>query len=199
MPHWGKLFRAPIRAHLCCMLGFKLNGPGFPLATVAAICMTLTACMEKAENSPDRQQGPPGAMQGHTAKEGAPDGRGISPVTGPPQSINQPPLATPDEIVRQTNVSALIGQQVQWRNVTVQKVLSDQYVLVGTDSGTGVLVRLKELITGLQPGQRLNISGMVAQLGVDLSHWELNPEQKQLIQRTPVFVNAFQSEKSNAP
>ncbi len=101
--------------------------------------------------------------------------------------------------MQQANPVALIGQQVQWSNVPVQRVFNSQYVLVGTSSDTGVVVRLKELIPNLQPGQRLNVSGMIAQLGDDLSHWEMEPEHKKALEKTAVFVNAFQSEKSNAP
>jgi hypothetical protein len=36
--------------------------------------------------------------------------------------------------------------------------------------------------------------GMISQLGANLAHWELDPENKKLVSQFKVFINAFQSE-----
>ncbi|HYG23982.1 MAG TPA: hypothetical protein VEH04_14460 [Verrucomicrobiae bacterium] len=108
-------------------------------------------------------------------------------------NTDRQPLVTVEDVTRQVNMTGLIGRQVNWNNVPVQTVLSEQYLIVGAESGKGVVVRLKETIPGIQAGQRVNIAGMIAQLGEDLAQWELDPDKKQRIRDHTIFVNAFQS------
>jgi hypothetical protein len=127
------------------------------------------------------------------AREGSPNGRGISPATGPAMTIDGKPLTTIEDIVSAPNQVALTSRTVQLNAVPVQRVLSSQYLIVGSSEDRGVVVRLKEPLRNLQPGQRINVTGMIAQTGVDLAHWELDEDKKQMVRSYAIFVSAVSS------
>lgn len=161
------------------------------------VLLAVIGCTERLENEPDRRPGPAHDMPTN-ALEGSSTGRGVSPATGPAMTIQRPPVTNLNEIISNPNSSALVSQQVQLIGVPVQRVLSGQYVIVG-EGDRGVVVRLAELLPGVKAGQRLNVSGMIAQLGEDLAHWELDPENKELVKGHSIFINAIQSSISSEP
>jgi hypothetical protein len=154
--------------------------------------------MDRKKDDPDRLPGPPSTAISTNAREGSASGRGVSPATGSRMTFEFPTLTNVQEIVSSPNPAALITQHVELRGVRVQRVLSSQYVIVGQAEGKGIVVRLQELIPDVKPGQSLNITGIVAQLGEDLSHWELDPASKQLLSGQSIFINANQSGRANA-
>ena len=158
-----------------------------------AMLAMLSGCYWK-ENDASRHPGPPSEPLRTNAMEGSPSGRGVSPATGPQMTLDRPPIADVSRIVSDDDPAALLTQQVNLQNVKVQRVLNSQYVIVGPDGSRGVVVRLKELMPNLKAGQSLHVSGMIAQLGEDLAHWELNPEEKNMIADRPIFINAVISE-----
>lgn len=166
----------------------------FAAVIVLSALSLFSGCRESFEDS-DRKPGPPQEWMPTNAMEGSPSGRGISPGTGASTAVQGEPLVTVEDVTKQSNRQALIGRQVQWRNVPVQNVFNEQYLVVGSGGQEGVVVRLTEAMPGLKPGDSVNVSGMIAQLGEDLAHWQINQEQKDMIQRQRIFVNAFQAEK----
>lgn len=109
-------------------------------------------------------------------------------------TFDRPVITDISRVVSDSDPAALLTRQVNLTGVKVQQVLNSQYVIVGPDGSRGVVVRLKELMPNLKAGQTLNVSGMIAQLGEDLAHWELNPEEKKQISDRPIFINAVISE-----
>ena len=144
-------------------------------------------------NDSARQPGPPQSPLPAHVQEGSPNGRGLSPATGPEMTYNRPPLTSIGEILSQSNqVVALATQSVQLTGVPVQQVFSPQYFMVGPDATHGIVVRSKELYPNLKPGQNVNIAGMIQQLGEDLSQWQLDPKNKAIVGQHPIFINAIQ-------
>jgi hypothetical protein len=158
-----------------------------------ALLLILPACYWKQSDS-NRQPGPPEEPLPTNAMEGSANGRGVSPATGPKMTYDAPPITDISRIASDSDPAALLTRQVNLSSVKVQRVLNSQYVIVGPDGSRGVVVRLKELMPNLKPGQSLHVSGMIAQLGEDLAHWELNPEEKKQISDRPIFINAVISE-----
>lgn len=153
----------------------------------------LSGCYWK-ETDASRHPGPPSEPLRTNAMEGSASGRGVSPATGPQMTLDRPPITDVSRIVSDDDPAALLTEQVNLKDVKVQRVLNSQYVIVGPDGSRGVVVRLKELMPNLKAGQSLHVSGMIAQLGEDLAHWELNPEEKKMISDRPIFINAVISE-----
>lgn len=150
--------------------------------------------IKRQAGSSARFPGPPERLVGTNVREGSPEGRGVAPATGAPMEFQQPALTSVSQILANTNPAALTTRTVQLGSVSVQRVFSPQYILVGPDANQTVVVRLKELHPGIQAGQKMNISGMIEQLGEDLSQWQLNPEYKVIVGRYPIFINAMQNE-----
>jgi hypothetical protein len=165
------------------------------VAGVAGIILSGAGCTERMEDSPDRHPGPPRDMPSTNVKEGAASGRGVSPATGPKMTFERPPLTNLNEIASNPDPTTLASQQVALTGAPVLHVLSSQYVVLG-EREPGVVVRLKELQPGLKAGQRLNVTGMISQLGEDLAHWELDPDKKASVRKYSIFVNAIHSELS---
>lgn len=166
---------------------------------LAATLIAAGGCTERTKDDPDRRPGPQPDVLRTNADEGRSNGRGLSPATGPAMTIDERPLKTIDEVVSQPNALALTGRQVQFSAEPVQRVLSSQYVVIGSSDDRGIVVRLKEALPELKPGERLNITGMIAQLGADLAHWELDQDKKDIVRRYPIFINAVASEPASAP
>lgn len=158
-----------------------------------AVLLGLSGCYWKEDVS-DRRSGPPEKPLPTNAMEGSASGRGVSPATGPEMTFDRPVITDISRVVSDSDPAALLTRQVNLTGVKVQQVLNSQYVIVGPDGSRGVVVRLKELMPNLKAGQTLNVSGMIAQLGEDLAHWELNPEEKKQISDRPIFINAVISE-----
>jgi hypothetical protein len=164
------------------------------IAVVAIFLIALLFApffINRQKSNPDRRAGPPTEALATNAREGSPSGRGTAPAAGPAMTYDQPPLTTVGEILKSTNVAGTTTLQVQLAGVKVQKVLSGQYILVGSDPDHAIPVRLKELHPEIREGQTLNVTGMIQQLGNDLAHWELDEANKRIVSRFPVFINAI--------
>jgi hypothetical protein len=172
----------------------------FPIGRRAAAVLALSlglaalapSCSREPEHSSDLSatgtstNGAPASGQ-----EGEPNGRGSAPAVGPNMTYQQPPITDVGSIVSNANPTALLTQPVQLSRVKVQRVLNPEYVLVGPDPQHTVIVRLKERMPQIQANAELEVSGVITQIGEDLSQWNLNDDEKKLVPKGGVFINAI--------
>jgi hypothetical protein len=175
------------------MIGTKFivrNLASWKLNCALSLVVLSLSCAERVDDEQDHR-----TRSGSESNnvEGSPDGRGVAPATGPMMTFQREPLTQVSQITSSSNPDALVTQQVQLAGVPIKRVLSSQYVIIRDESDRGVVVRLKEALPDVKPGQKLNVTGMISQLGEDLAHWELDPENKKIAGEFSIFVNAIES------
>lgn len=174
--------------------GEKISSLALGSALLLALALSGAACNQNGGGNSNTN----GVTNASERMEGLPSGIGSAAATGREMTYQEPALTEVDTIVSNTNPTSLVSRPVNLSQVKVQRVLSDQYLVVGPDNDHTVLVRLEKSRPGLKAGETVNVSGVIAQLGEDLARWNLDPENKKIAARYSIFVNAISGDQTGA-
>lgn len=160
---------------------------GFIAVLLAAAFVVCSCSKQNSGNSTSSAQPPRGAAQD-------PGGGTVSGATAPqmpgaPMSFEKPPITDIGELVNSTNNQGLWTRTVNLSGVTVQRRLGS-FILVGPDKNHVVPVQLGGQSSKVEPGQKVNVGGMIDPLGKDKSQWNGNPDVQKDLSSYSIFIRA---------
>ncbi len=74
--------------------------------------------------------------------------------------------------------------------MTIQRVINYQVFMAGETNGPPVVIRAQQSSLSLKPGEKVDITGVVSQMPVQMQGWELAADAGKDLKRYPIFVNA---------
>jgi uncharacterized protein (TIGR02271 family) len=104
---------------------------------------------------------------------------------------------TTPELFGVSDPSSLIGRSVSLPEIRVQSVLGDRILSVGPDQDQTFIVRTKEPLSGIQPGDQVQIRGTVRDLPNSLEDWNANDQSMQMLRDREVYIDATELQRGN--
>jgi len=88
--------------------------------------------------------------------------------------------------------SKLEGQQVNISTAKADEIIGQNLICVSTDSGQKALVQSRQSVQGIQPGQKLKITGSVRKMPSDPAQLGLDQQAAQKFRDQKVYIEASQ-------
>jgi hypothetical protein len=165
-----------------------------PLLTVIGLGFGVASCFRDGANN-NAETTSRGSAE---SAGGQASGTDVKPP-GPPMTFEQPAVTDLQDLFRSTNAQALWTRTLNASGVKVQQISQDkQFMLVGPDAQHSVVVQMKELQPEIKMGQTVDVTGVINQLGQDLSQWNVSPEDRQMMAGRTLFVRANSVRASSA-